>query len=419
MADCLITPQQAIDFASRDVSRLVGNVTLLLMRRAPYADILSGGIFESAVSDEQRNVVMERPVLNQSLVLPTFFNDVDSCAELGQVAETGSTEYTTKLGTIRGRGPKVCVKQMRSAFQASYSATQDALQKQLLYFMNVDVRSQLLLRSGVKVKVNSTYNFPQMVSGDVQAIDVSFNDDTPPDVPLTFKFLKYLETWAHEALLAEPFESEAGTIAKFIGGADIIDVLREELNVRYDMRALTTGRYTLGEETLTGYSWAGPYQGVAMGIDQQPLRFDGFQELNGQLIPDFIEPEIAVQVSKGVGARANPAYLEAKYEVAFLVFDNSFRRLVPESYTGAGEWKFPPQFNQGELEFVVIRDNDCNLFADFGLHIYQITRAYRPERPHAVIPIAFKRCQPDFGFATCQGYPGGTGTGLVSGSLTI
>jgi hypothetical protein len=308
---------------------------------------------------------------------------------------------------------------MRSAFQASYSATQDSLQKQLLYFMNVDVRSQLLLRSGVKVKVNSTYNFPQMVSGDVQAIDVSFNDDTPPDVPITFKFLKYLETWAHEALLAEPFESEAGTIAKFIGGADIIDVLREELNVRYDMRALTTGRYTLGEETLTGYTWAGPYQGIAMGIDQQPLRFDTFEELNGQLIPDFIEPEIAVQVSKVVGARANPGYLEAQYEVAFLVFDNSFRRLVPESYTGAGEWKFPPQFNQGELEFVVIRDNDCNLFADFGMHIYQITRAYRPERPHSVIPIAFKRCQPDFGFATCAGYPGGTGTGTLTGSLTI
>jgi hypothetical protein len=419
MADCLITPQQAIDFANRDVSRLVGNVTLLLMRRAPYADVLDGGVFESAISDEQRNVVMERPVLNQSLVLPTFFNDVDSCAELGQVIESGSTEYTTKLGTIRGRGPKVCVKQMRSAFQASYSATQDAIQKQLLYFMNVDVRSQLLLRSGVKAKVNTTYTFPQMISGDVQAIDVSFNDDTPPDTAITFKFLKYLETWAHEALLAEPFESEAGTIAKFIGGADIIDVLREELNVRYDMRALTTGRYTLGEETLTGYTWAGPYQGIAMGIDQQPLRFDGFQELNGQLLPDFIEPEIAVQVSKGVGARANPAYLEAQYEIAFLVFSNSFRRLVPESYTGAGEWKFPPQFNQGELEFVVIRDNDCNLFADFGYHIYQITRAYRPERPHAVIPIAFKRCQPDFGFATCTGYPGGTGTGLLTGSLSI
>jgi hypothetical protein len=413
MADCLITPQQAVDFANRDISRLVGNITLLLMRRAPFSDVLDGGTFESAISDEQRNVVMERPVLNQSLVMPTFINDVDSCADLGQVAETGSTEYTTKLGNIRGRGPKVCIKTMRSSFQASYASTQDALQKQLLYFMNVDVRSQLLLRSGVKAKLNTTYSFNQMISGDVQAIDTSFVDDIPPDTSLTFKFLKYLETWAHEALLAEPFESEAGTISKFIGGADTIDVLREELNVRYDMRALTTGRYDLGEETLTGYTWAGPYQGVALGIDQQPLRFDTFQTLNGQLIPDFIEPEVAVQVSKGVGARANPAYLAAQYEIGFLLFANSFRRLVPQTYTGAGEWKFPPQFSQGELEFVVIRDNDCNVFGDFGYHIFQITRAYRPERPHAVIPIAYKRCQPDFGFATCTGFPGG------SGSLTL
>jgi hypothetical protein len=419
MGDCLISPQQAIDFANRDVSRLVGNITLLLMRRSPFSDTLDGGTFESGISDEQRNIVMERPLLNQSLVLPTFFNDIDSCADLGNVAETGSTEYTTKLGTIRGRGPKVCIKQMRSAFAASYSATQDAIQKQLLYFMNIDVRSQLLLRSGVKIKCNTAYTFPQMVSGDVQDIDASFNDDNPPDTAITWKFLKYTESWAHEALLAEPFESEAGTICKFIGGADIIDVLRDELNVRYDMRALTTGRYQLGEETITGYTWAGPYQGIALGIDQQPLRFDQFQELNGQLIPDFIEPEVAVQVSKGVGARANPAYLAAQYEIAFLVFANSFRRLVPEQFTGAGEWRFPPQFSQGELEFTCIRDNDCNLFGDFGFHIYQITRAYRPERPHAVIPIAFKRCQPDFGFATCTGYPGGTGTGMMVGSLTI
>lgn len=419
MGDCLISPQQAVDFANRDVSRLVGNITLLLMRRAPYADVLSGGIFENGISDEQRSIVMERPILNQSLVMPVFFNDVDMTAELGQVAETGSTEYTTKLGSIRGRGPKVAVKQMRSAFAASYSATQDALQKQLLYFLNVDVRSQLLLRSGVKIKCNTTYTFPQMIAGDVQAIDVSFNDDTPPDTPITWKFLKYTETWAHENLLAEPFESEAGTIVKFIAGADIIDTLRDELGVRYDMRALTTGRYTLGEETITGYTWAGPFQGIGLGIDQQPLRFDTFQELNNQLIPDFIEPEIMVQVSKGVGARANPAYLEAKYEVAFLIFANSFRRLTPESYTGAGEFRFPSQYSMGELEFVVIRDNDCNVFGDTGYHIYQITRAYRPERPHAVIPIAFKRCQPDFGFATCAGYPGGTGTGHMLGSLTI
>jgi hypothetical protein len=312
----------------------------------------------------------------------------------------------------------VAVKQMRSAFQASYSATQDALQKQLLYFMNVDVRSQLFLRSGIKIKTNMAYTFPQMVSGDVQAIDVSMNDDNPPDTPITFKFLKYVETWAHEALLAEPFESEGGTIAKFIGGADIVDFLRQELNVSYDMRALTTGRYALGEETLTGYTWQGPFLGIALGLDQQPLRFDTFQELNGQLIPDFIEPEIAVQVSKGVGARANPYYLTAGYEVAFLLFSNSFRRLVPENYTGAGEFRFPPQFSQGELEFAVIRDNDCNLFGDFGYHIYQITRAYRPERPHAVIPIAFKRCQPDFGFTSCAGYPGMTAGGQPH-SLTI
>ena len=93
--------------------------------------------------DQQRNVVIERPILGQSLVMPEFDADLSTCGTLGEVAEVGSTEYVTQLGTLRGRGPKVCVKQMRSAFQNSYAAVQDGLQKQLLYLANVDVRSTL------------------------------------------------------------------------------------------------------------------------------------------------------------------------------------------------------------------------------------------------------------------------------------
>src|SRR6476659_3364713 len=176
--DCLLTPQQSVDFASRDINRLVGNITLLLMRRAPYADCLEGGTFENGISDQQRNVVIERPILGQSLVMPEFDADLSTCGTLGEVAEVGSTEYVTQLGTLRGRGPKICVKQMRSAFQNSYAAVQDGLQKQLLYLANVDVRSTLLMRSGVKAKTNTGRSFESMINGDVQQIDVGFVDST-------------------------------------------------------------------------------------------------------------------------------------------------------------------------------------------------------------------------------------------------
>jgi hypothetical protein len=404
--DCLLVPQQAIDFASRDINRLVGSITLLLMRRAPYADVLEGGTFENGISDQQRNVVIERPVLGQSLVMPEFDADLSTCGTLGEVAEVGSTEYVTQLGTLRGRGPKVCVKQMRSAFQNSYAAVQDGLQKQLLYLANVDVRSTLLMRSGVKAKTNLNRTFEQMINGDVQQIDVSFVDSVVPDAPCTMEFLQYLVAWAHEDLLAEPFESERGAVAKFIGSQPQLNFLRAEVGIHQDFQYLTTGRYDIGEETITGYTWEGPYLGIALGIDQQPLRFNNFTTINGQLVPNLIEPEIAVAVTNGYASRANPAYRLAQFEIGFIVFANSFRRLVPEQYLGVADWRFPAQFTQGELEFVVLRDNDCNIWGDFGYHIYQMIRAYRPERPHAVIPIAYKRAFPTFNFSAQTSYPG-------------
>jgi hypothetical protein len=48
----------------------------------------------------------------------------------------------------------------------------------------------------------------------------------------------------------------------------------------------------------------------------------------------------------------------------------------------------------GELTWHYQLDNDCNQFGDFGWHLYEITRAYRPVRPHAVLPILFQRCDP-------------------------
>jgi hypothetical protein len=58
---------------------------------------------------EQRNVVVERPILGQSLVSPECINDT--------IAQDGTTEYITRLGTRRGRGPKVYVKQMRKLWK--------------------------------------------------------------------------------------------------------------------------------------------------------------------------------------------------------------------------------------------------------------------------------------------------------------
>jgi hypothetical protein len=413
----IITPSLAQDFASRDYQRLTGQLTLSIMRRTPWADVLGGGTFENGLSDEQRSVVVERAVVGQSLTVPQFVNDTDACGLTGPAMQPGSTEYVTRLGTLRGQGPRICVKGMRSAFQNSYSAAQDSMQKQLLMLGNADIRAQLFLGSGIKAKVQTGIPFESMISGDIQRLNVSVNNSTPPDSTLTFSFLEYLNQFAIEDLTAEPFEAQdmegagVGTVGKFIGSQAIINTMRREAGVVADLRSLVTGRYDIGQESITGYTWQGPLRGIALGIDSQPLRFNAFVTVGGQLIPQFIEPEIAVQVSKGWASRPNAAWRTAQYEVGFMVYSNSFRRLVPEQYTGVGDWRFPAQYSQGELEFTVIRDS-LNPYGDWGQHLFQIIRAYRPERPHAIIPILYKRCLPDLGLAACTvgSYSGYTGT---------
>ena len=63
-----------------------------------------------------------------------------------------------------------------------------------------------------------------------------------------------------------------------------------------------------------------------------------------------------------------------------------------ENYVGEGTFKFSPQLAMGELEWTYFRDNDCNLYGDFGQHIYQISRAIQPIRPQNVLPVLYKRC---------------------------
>lgn len=414
-----VTPALAYDWANRDTNRIVGEVTRTIMRRAPFNDVLDGGVFEPGISDVQRNVVIERAPLNQSLTIPVWSYNTTMCGVEGPAMDVGSTEYLTQLGTIRGESNYLCVKQIYSAFQNSYTAVQDSMQKQILSLQNADIRGQIFLMSGVKVKMNTTYAFEQMINGDVQQISVSVNDTNAPDCSLTFAFLKYLMDWAHEELLCEPFDGEdvntgatVGPVAKFIGSQWIIDKMRNEINVRDDIRALTTGEYDIGEESIRGYTWSGPHRGLAFGIDQQPLRFNTFTTTDprapGQVIPSFIEPEVSQPVTRGFGVRTNLAWRYALYEVGFLLFANSFQRLIPSNYTGVGDWKFPEQYAQGELEFVVIRDNQSNKYGDFGQFLWQMIRAYRPIRPHACIPILYMRCPPDFGLATCSPFSSST-----------
>jgi len=374
------------DFASKDVNRIIGQIGRVLARKSPYVNSIDGGTLPN-VSDVVRSVVEEMAVPAASLASPTFVNDTTLCGVGATPDQVGSTEYQFQLQTLRGAGPRVCVKQARTAFKGSYLQAQVSLEKTILQLINADIRYQYLIQSGIKYVVNSTQSFSANLTGDMQQINTQFAAILP-DAPMNFKTLYRLGTFLREEMLAEPFASKDGEFFQVLASADQIEVFRNDADVKEDLLYLTAGSFKLGEESISGYQFMG-YRGFAFGIDQQPLRATGFDG-SGNLV--LVNPIVSTAVTNGFAQRRNPAWVSAPYEVMFVIAGEAFKRLIPEQYVGEGTFKFAPQLAMGELEWTYFRDNDCNLYGDYGQHIYQISRAIQPIRPQNVCAIVYKRC---------------------------
>jgi hypothetical protein len=386
MSDCI--PLATIqNFASKDTNRIIGQIGRVLARKSPYINSIDGGTIPN-VSDVVRSVVEEMAVPNASLAAPQFVNDTTMCGVGATPDRVGTTEYTFQLQTLRGAGPRVCVKQARTAFKGSYLQAQIALEKTILQIINADIRYQYLLQSGIKFVVDNTKSFSANLSGDMQVLGAPWAAGSVPNADMNFKTLYKIGTFMREEMLAEPFSTSEGEFFQVMASADQIENFRNDADVKEDLIGLTTGQFKVGEQSISGYQFQG-YRGFAFGIDQQPLRASGFDG-SGNLI--LVNPTIAATVTNGFGQRRNPAWVSAPYEVMFVVAGEAFKRLVPESYTGEGTFRFAPQLAMGELEWTYFRDNDCNLYGDFGQHIYQIQRAIQPVRPQNVCAIVYRRC---------------------------
>lgn len=396
-------PSDVSDIASKDTNRLVGSIAKALAANSPYMNVISGGTFPSGISDAIRSVVQMQAAPGDSLAIPQFLCDTELCGYTGHQDLTDTVEFTTKLESFRNRGPNICVKKGYSAFKESYTKAEASLKNLVVQYINADVRAQLYLRSASKFTANAQYDFDSLFTGGSETdLGVLFAPLLPTG-PMTFKALGYVSRYMREVLFAEWYEQGKGMPHfRFIGGSDQVEYFRSEIGVQNIMQSLTQGGYKLGETTLTAYSFeqSPAYRGIAFGVDQRPLRFNGFNP-DGTLA--LVNPvTLVANPSRGTAyAKPNPAYQTADYELGVLIADGSFERLVPERYVGEGSFKFAPQLHMGELEWHYVVDNQCNQWGDFGWHRYQITRAYRPLRPQHIVPMIYKRCKADLGLVDC------------------
>jgi hypothetical protein len=351
MADC-VAASTLSDISIKDTSRLIGSVAKALAANSPFINILDGGTFPSGTSDEIRTSVQMQAAPGDSLAIPTFVCDTDLCGTQGLQDLTDNVDFTARLESKRGKGPRVCVKKGYASYKTSYLAAEDSLKKLVTQYINADIRAQLYLRSASKFTAVAGYDFNSLFTGGSETdIGVKFAPILPTG-PMSFKALHYLARYLKENLFADMFEAggEGQMHFRFIGSSDIVEQFRN--GGREDVASFVNGSYRFGEQSLRGYSWetAGAYRGIAFGIDQRPLRATGFAA-NGTL--SLVDPlTIVTNVAKNTAyAKVNPSWLAADYEVGFLFANRSFKRLVPERYVGEGSFKFAPQLHMGELDW--------------------------------------------------------------------
>lgn len=383
------------------VSVLRNETIRYIMINDPYANLVEGGTTPNNQGEQIRTLVTNRMVTNQSLTAPSFNPTIDACGSTGPKAEFGQTVFTTALETLRGQGPTICLNQSRFAVLDSYRIAEQNLKDSVKQLNAADIRSQLLELSGVKAVLKSgATQLGQILTGGYNQVSVNFLGGVPTS-PVTHKFLVALCNYMRDNLSPEFFGDGAGAFFVFISGSEQTEVLRNEAGLKQELLAFVTGNDKGVGDALKKYAFIDyPYRGIKLAIDQQPLRFN---DVDGNGFPVLIEPLVRTVTDYGVENATNPDWISAEYEVGFLVSKGTFKRLVPERFVGEGSFKFDPQFIMGELDWHYVKDNNCNVWGDFGFHIYQIVRAFQPRRPHGVVPVLYKRCAQDLGLTDCTG----------------
>jgi len=403
----------AVQLFQTDPTRIIAPIGASLAADVPYLSVVPQKTFEAQVSPIHVSVVQGRTVPGTSMVFPVM-------ATMGTVTDIGSNAGNSKSGTnawqyvakiYQDFSDVIALNVAYNAFKESLTAQLDAVQQYSKELINADTRGDMFVRSGIKAVVQSSVAFYSTITGGQGIID----QPTPTvasDTRLTWNLLHRYARYMTQDLLLTKFGSGEAAHLRFIGSADILESLRQDLGgaagpgtfVTQPLGPLSASAISGSEQAklgLNGYLFKPLYRGIDLGEDQRPMRAN----FSGGAY-QFVEPYVAVAGSTGTVEQVNPGWLVAEYEVGFLFAKNSFERQVPAKWVGEGKTKWAQQMFGGEVIFGAYPDMVRNFFGNYGVLAFQVGRAFRPLFPWAVLPIIYKRCQINDSLAACSGISG-------------
>jgi hypothetical protein len=389
-----ILEQTSQQFAA-NASAITGTIGASVLKENPYMSLVAKGNFDSNTASTHTAITEGRAVSGTSRARPEFIAQSASCNAPMFMHKSGSTSYQYSPKVFIGTSEPICISGAQQIYKGQimqrYNKTVD-LVKEIIW---ADIRANLIVLSGLKY-VATTGGMATGLTGGVAKISTAFAA-VQSDTDLTFAQVQDLAKRMRTNFNVKPFGSGEDKHLRLIASEELQDKLRMDSGSLADYRAIAAGGSKDAEKTLKGYTYTPTYRGIAYGTEEQPERYT----YSGGVYT-VVEPEIEEVSTTGSISVPNPAWINAPYESALLVGDDNFRREVPLQFTGEGPAKFQDQNFGGKVEFLNIRDNKDNIFADKGFFAFRIGVAYRPMNAHHVCAIIFKRCT-SYTLTTCAG----------------
>jgi hypothetical protein len=403
----------AVQLFAQDPSRIIAPIGASLAANVPYLSVFPQKTFEAQVSPTHVSVIQGRTVPGTSMVFPNFqpSTGITAIGTNAGNSKNGTQSYTYVQKLYQDFSDVIALNVVYSAFKDSLTSQLQAVQQYSTELINADTRGDTFNRSGVKAVVVSTAQFYSTIYGGQYQIDTP-TPTVASDSRLTWGLLHAYARYMTQDLLAWKFGNGDGAHLRFIGSADILEFLRQDLGgaagtggaVLNQFGPLPAGAIAGDGQAKAGmrsYLFKPLYRGIDMGEDQRPMRANFIAGAYS-----FVEPYISVTGTTGTYEAVNPGWLIADYEVSFLFARNSFERQVPSKWVGEGKIKWAQQMFGGEIVFGAYPDMVQNFFKNYGVLAFQIGRAFRPLYPWFVMPIIYKRCQLNTNLVPCTGISG-------------
>jgi hypothetical protein len=403
----------AVQLFAADPTRIIAPIGAALAANVPYLSVLPQKTFEALVSPIHVSVVQGRTVPGTSMTFPQFvtMGNVTNIGSNAGNSKSGTSSYQYQAKIYQDFSDVIALNVAYNAFKESLTSQLQSVQQYSTELINADVRGEMFTRSGVKAIVQSGVSFYSTISGGQQQIDTPL-PNTYSNARLTFALLHHYARYLTQDLLAWKFGEGDAAHVRFIGSADILEALRNDLGgaagpggyTQYPIGPLGVGSMSGDSESKKGnlsYIFKPMFRGIDFGEDQRPLRYNW----TGSTYV-AVEPYVSVAGTTGNIEVVNPGWLVASHEVGFLFARNSFERQVPAKWVGEGRVKWAQQMFGGEVIFGSYPDMVNNFFRNYGVLAFQLGRAYRPIYPWFVLPILYHRCLENDNVTSCSGISG-------------